>query len=104
MRYFLRNLNNSLFKKYLLTTNTVTGGILFSVGDGLSQYIEHKVVQKSSNDQTPLSFNWDRNLKMFVVGAAGGPLHHYFYGLFSTILRFHSSIIWKNQSILFEMQ
>lgn len=88
MRYFLRQLNNSLFKKHLLLTNTVTGGILFSFGDGLSQYIEHKV-QKSPTDEKSLRFNWDRNLKMFVVGAAGGPLHHYFYGLYLNIINRH---------------
>lgn len=81
MRLFLRNLNNSLFKKYLLTTNIVSSGILFSAGDGLSQYIEHKVRKSPNESEKPLSFNWDRNLKMFVVGAASGPVHHYFYGM-----------------------
>lgn len=75
---FLRNLNNSLFKKYLLTTNTVSSGILLSMGDGISQYIEFKL-QTPSKDEKNAKFNWDRNVKMFIVGAAGGPLHHYFY-------------------------
>lgn len=75
---FIRNLNSILFKKYLLTTNTVSSGILLAMGDGISQYIEHKLEQPTE-DKPGMQFNWDRNLKMFVVGAAGGPLHHYFY-------------------------
>lgn len=74
----LRNLNNLLFKKYLLTTNTVSSGILLAMGDGISQYIERKLDQTTKNDRH-VQFNWDRNFKMFIVGAAGGPLHHYFY-------------------------
>lgn len=75
---FIRNLNNMLFKKYLLTTNTVSSGILLSMGDGISQYIEFKL-EPPNKDKMATQFNWDRNLKMFVVGCAGGPLHHFFY-------------------------
>lgn len=77
MKYFFRNLSNSLFKKYLLTTNTVSSGILMSIGDGLSQYVERKYTVKK---ESPQQFDWSRNAKMFLVGAAQGPLHHYFYG------------------------
>lgn len=77
---FLRNLNNSLFKKHLLLTNTVSSGILLAMGDGISQYIEHKLEQPTKDEKhMRMQFNWDRNFKMFVVGTAGGPLHHYFY-------------------------
>lgn len=75
MRTFWRTLNNALFKKYLLTTNTVSSGILMSMGDGLSQYIECK-----RKNQPDWRFDWTRNAKMFVVGAIQGPMHHYFYG------------------------
>lgn len=75
---FIRNLNNTLFKKYLLTTNTVSSGILLAMGDGISQYIEHKFEQPIKEKKN-MQFNWDRNSKMFIVGLAGGPLHHYFY-------------------------
>lgn len=79
MKYFIRNLTNSLFKKYLLTTNIVSSGILMSMGDALSQYVEHRYFTKE-NETHQLQFDWSRNVKMFVVGAAQGPLHHYFYG------------------------
>lgn len=78
MKYFFRNLSNSLFKKYLLTTNTVSSGILMSMGDGLSQYVERRYL--ADKNEPYGKFDWTRNAKMFVVGAAQGPLHHYFYG------------------------
>lgn len=79
MKYFIRNLSNTLFKKYLLTTNIVSSGILMSMGDALSQYIEQKYAVKSDKKQQ-VTINWSRNAVMFAVGAAQGPLHHYFYG------------------------
>lgn len=79
MRHFIRNLNQMLFKKYLLTTNTVSSGILMSMGDALSQYVERKH-KKESHQQ----FDWSRSAKMFVVGAIQGPMHHYFYGWLDT--------------------
>lgn len=99
MKYFLRSLNNSLFKKYLLTTNIVSSGFLFSVGDGISQYIEHKM-QKSPKNEAPMLFNWDRSMKMFVIGAAGGPIHHYFYGSAQQyFLRFNHFMLYKLSNI-----
>lgn len=56
----------------------MSSGILMSMGDGLSQYVEHEYFPKEI--ETQLQFDWTRNAKMFVVGAAQGPLHHYFYG------------------------
>lgn len=79
MQNFIRNVTNSLFKKHLLLTNTVSSGILMSIGDGLSQYVEQKSTHKEK-ENWQFKFNWSRNGKMFVVGAAQGPLHHYFYG------------------------
>lgn len=75
---FLRNLNSLLFKKHLLATNTVSSGILLAMGDGVSQYIECGLDRSTKIDRH-VKFNWDRNFKMFCVGALGGPLHHYFY-------------------------
>lgn len=45
-----------------------------SVGDLMSQEIEYR------NGTLTKRFDWTRNAKMFVVGAAQGPMHHYFYG------------------------
>lgn len=74
----MRNLRSLFFKKYLLTTNTVSSGILMSIGDALSQYFEKKSTAKADELQK-FKFDWPRNAKMFVVGAAQGPMHHYFY-------------------------
>lgn len=80
MKYFIRSLTESMFKKYLLTTNIVSSGILMSIGDALSQYVEQKHMVKQVEVQQKFHFDWSRNGKMFVVGALQGPMHHYFYG------------------------
>ncbi|XP_031620106.1 mpv17-like protein 2 [Contarinia nasturtii] len=80
MQNFIRNITNSLFKKHLLLTNTVSSGVLMSIGDGLSQYVEQKITLKHNKEQWKFKLDWSRNGKMFVVGASSGPLHHYFYG------------------------
>lgn len=79
MKIFIRSLADTMFKKYLLTTNIVSSGILMSMGDVLSQYVEQKSVIKHELSQK-FRIDWSRNAKMFVVGALQGPLHHYFYG------------------------
>lgn len=66
----------ALFGKYLLATNIISSGVLMSIGDLMSQEIEQRSAKSTSTQQ----FDWTRNAKMFVVGAAQGPLHHYFYG------------------------
>lgn len=76
---FLTNLRNVLFKKYLLTTNIVSSGILMQIGDLLSQKLERKA---DKNDEQ--TYDWERNAKMCLVGAIQGPLHHYFYGWLDT--------------------
>lgn len=64
----------AVFGKYLLTTNTVSSGVLMWVGDIMSQEIEYRqgLLKKR--------YDWLRTGRMFVVGAIQGPLHHYFYG------------------------
>lgn len=79
MRYFLKYVSYTLFKKHLLVTNTVTSGILMSIGDGLSQHIERKWAAKERKSDINMKFDWPRNIKMFIVGAGFGPSHHYFY-------------------------
>lgn len=63
--------------KYCLwATNIVGSGMLMSIGDLLSQKIEHH-----RNTSTPTNrFDWTRNAKMFVIGTALAPFHHGFYG------------------------
>lgn len=89
MKYLIKNLQNVLFKKYLLTTNIVSSGILMQIGDLLSQNIEKKsstaaaaAAESSAENETKtkVGYDWERNAKMFIVGAIAGPLHHYFYG------------------------
>lgn len=66
----------ALFGKYLLATNIISSGVLMSIGDLMSQEFEHRYGTSTSSKR----IDWSRNAKMFVVGAAQGPLHHYFYG------------------------
>lgn len=66
----------ALFGKYLLATNIISSGVLMSIGDLMSQEIEYRNGTSTATNR----YDWTRNAKMFVVGAAQGPLHHYFYG------------------------
>lgn len=74
LKQITANIFGALFGKYLLTTNIVSSGILMSIGDLMSQEIEFR---KGLIDRR---YDWNRNAKMFVVGAIQGPIHHYFYG------------------------
>lgn len=84
---FWRNLNDFLFKRHLLMTNTVSSGILMSMGDALSQRIEQNQSAKDKDkvnakgvEKVYSQIDWSRNAKMFAVGAVQGPLHQNFYG------------------------
>lgn len=70
----VRQVGKAMFGKYLLLTNTVSAGVLMSIGDWASQELEYRkgIAEKR--------FDAERNAKMFVVGAIQGPIHHYFYG------------------------
>ncbi|XP_054459490.1 mpv17-like protein 2 [Anoplopoma fimbria] len=56
----------------LLLTNTLSGGVLFSLGDILQQSWEN--LKKPGRKQ-----DWRRTGCMFTVGCSAGPLLHYWY-------------------------
>lgn len=77
----LSKVHHILFHKYLLTTNTVSSGVLMVVGDLMSQEIEYRqghLLQR---------YDWWRVGRMFIVGAIQGPMHHYFYGWLDRVYR-----------------
>nr|CAI5862832.1 unnamed protein product [Callosobruchus analis] len=62
-----------VFGKYLLATNTLSSGGLLLLGDVCQQEIEYQ------KDQLPERYDYNRMARMFIVGLALGPLHHYYY-------------------------
>lgn len=60
------------FGKQLYRTNTLTCGLLLAVGDLIQQKIEKSMERKSKFDTT-------RTARMFTIGLAQGPAHHYWY-------------------------
>ncbi|KAJ8910514.1 hypothetical protein NQ315_002456 [Exocentrus adspersus] len=61
------------FGKYLLLTNTISSGVLMLVGDICQQEIEYR------QNKLPQRYDFGRMSRMFTVGFALGPFHHYFY-------------------------
>ncbi|XP_063926181.1 mpv17-like protein 2 [Zophobas morio] len=66
---------NAAFGKYLLATNTVSSGVLMLLGDLTEQELHHDIEQ----DDSP-RYDFARLARMFTVGLAMGPVHHYYYG------------------------
>ena len=64
-----------MFGKYLIVTNTLSGGILLATGDLIQQKIERVTIEgaaKYGND-------WQRTRRLFTVGLALAPFCHIFY-------------------------
>lgn len=77
MWMYVKKLTHSLFTKHLFATNVISSGVLMSIGDILSQEFERHHDQKKQNDASIHAgsrYDWNRNAKMFVVGAVQGPL------------------------------
>ncbi|XP_069009415.1 mpv17-like protein 2 [Embiotoca jacksoni] len=69
VRFFWRPLFHG---RYLLLTNTLSGGVMLSLGDVLQQTRERYREPDKVRD-------WKRTGRMFVVGSTMGPLLHYWY-------------------------
>ncbi|XP_047113957.1 mpv17-like protein 2 isoform X1 [Schistocerca piceifrons] len=75
---------HAVFGRYLLVTNTITGGVLLAAGDMIQQEIEryrHKEVSKRMN-----RYDWPRVGRMFFAGLIQGPPQHYFYKKLDAVL------------------
>lgn len=74
----------AVFGRYLLATNTITGGLLLSVGDMINQELERSrqdEVKKQKN-----RYDWQRLGHMFFAGLIQGPPQHYFYKKLDAVL------------------
>ncbi|XP_038067881.1 mpv17-like protein 2 isoform X2 [Patiria miniata] len=98
----IRTLTKRMFSpKYLLLTNTVSSGVLLSLGDILQQFNERRIARKKlllkvnaasasgTVDHIHVgeddvrgavpAFNWIRTGRMLTIGILLGPLNHYWY-------------------------
>ena len=72
VRVSLQNAWRAGFGKHLVVTNTVSSGAFFLLGDAIQQRLEMS--------QNPgRRFDFQRNVRLGVVGLSQGPPHHYWY-------------------------
>ncbi|KAM7409653.1 hypothetical protein PAMA_001240 [Pampus argenteus] len=76
MRFYVRPLFQG---RYLIVTNTVSGGVTLALGDIVSQ------TRDIYKDQTRAR-DWKRTGNMFIVGCSMGPLMHVWYNMLDKIL------------------
>jgi len=65
-------MKNLFSGKYALLANTLSGGILFAIGDTIEQKLE---IRRGVHNH----FNWARLGRISIIGLTQGPPHHYFY-------------------------
>lgn len=70
-----------MFGKYLLVTNTLSSGVLMLIGDMVAQEISIRTLVAKNVQQEPGKSRYDYNrlLRMGMVGLLGGPVNHYTY-------------------------
>lgn len=68
------------FKKNLFLTNSITSGVCMALGDLVQQEFEFQT------KVLPARYDWGRAGRMFTVGTAMGPLHHYYYEYLDKVL------------------
>lgn len=79
----------------------IGSGVLLSIGDLISQKIEYNNETLTSTKR----FDWTRNVRMFAIGLALGPLHHCFYGRLNRVfcgpmclVTFFGAVTWLNKN------
>ncbi|CAH0700024.1 unnamed protein product [Spodoptera exigua] len=68
------------FKKNLFLTNSLTSGVCMALGDLIQQEFEFQT------KVLPERYDWGRIARMFTVGTAMGPLHHFYYDYLDKLL------------------
>lgn len=83
MVVLIAKLKGILFGRYVWITNTVSGGILLSVGDFIQQNIEHKENPKRKQQQ---KYDLERSGHMMIVGLGLGWTHNFWYTFLDRVL------------------
>ncbi|KAH9504151.1 hypothetical protein Btru_065115 [Bulinus truncatus] len=76
---------DTLFTKYLLTTNVVTCGTLLGIGDALVQGMNIAVTKDRKE-----KFDFARTGRMIIIGLSLGPFNHYWYAILDKVIKGNS--------------